>query len=273
MKLRALRPVVVAAARNRFPLPLVVLGVTLFSRAMDPGRVYWSGSDMQSVFALVVYGALIPVLVIAMASGWLRGDDTPWSWALARPVTRARWLRATLAVDVVTIVLCVAIARWILGRLTYSWFGGWLGGTERLAGYAALLATVYASAAFAGARGSTAIGAAFHVAVCAAFTMATHAAAAFSAHHEMFTRDWRTLTEVGVRRDGFTAVSYALSQLPTVPTLWIVAVLAVIATRRAALALPARPRIQDPTGLAAIAVALAITFPWVLSSVVRWWIA
>lgn len=257
MKLHALRPVVAMAVRNRAPLPLVVLGISLISRAMAPTHVVWDGSELQAMFALVVYGALVPVLVIAVASSWLRGDDAPWAWALARPVTRTRWLRATLLVDVVTLALCLGVARWIVGPLPSLWLGGWRGALERELGYGALLVAVYATAAFAGTRGASAIGAAFYVAVLGAATMCTDFAASWVAHTHMF--------------DHYPSSS--LFELPSVATSTFLALFAGLAVRRAALGLPARPRIQEPIGLAAMAVALAIGFPWVLATAVRWFLA
>lgn len=254
MKLRALRPVVEMAVRNRFPLPVVVIALTLLGRAMHSGTAQWQGSEMQSAFAAVIYGALLPVLVIAVGSSWLRGDDTPWSWAFARPVTRTRWLNATLVVDLLTVAICVALTQWIIGSAPHVWIGGWFGEVERMVGYAAVLVLVYCGAAFAGARGASAIGAAFHVAVLAAATVCAEGASS-SVYSEML---------------GSAFTRHLLLELPSVPTLTIIAAIAVLATRRAALALPVRPRLRDITGLVALAVALAITFPWALSTVALW---
>jgi hypothetical protein len=270
--IRSMRPVIVTAARSRWPLPIITLAVALFLRAMDSGRVDWPSSDMQVVAAAVLYGALIPVLVIALASSWLRGDDGPWSWALARPVTRGRWLRTTLMIDVVTVLACVAFARMVIGPLPHNWIPAWLGESGRAGGYAAVLIAVYSAAAFGGARGSSAIGASLCVVAFAAYVMLLNACAAISEK-----------TAVDVLLQGFRfhlsgwselrTAQRSLESVPMLSSTGIIAGFAIIVIRRTALELPQQPRMRPLAGLAAVAISIAVVAPWVLIVVVMQWIA
>jgi hypothetical protein len=169
----SMRPVLMAALRDRWALPLVPLAITLVMRIAGESDNGWIGSELQIVVALVVFLALIPMLAIAMATGWLRGDAVPWSWAWARPISRARWLLGTLMVDLVVLLACVMLSSLVLGTLPLRGLGPWPGGGPREIGYAAVLAMTYGAAAFAGARGATAIGGALHVAVLATLGSAT----------------------------------------------------------------------------------------------------
>jgi hypothetical protein len=271
-----MRPVVLKLASSRWPLPLITLGLALFLRAADPGRIAWRASDMQSIAGAILYGALIPVLVIALASSWLRGDDGPWAWALARPVTRARWMRTTLLIDVVTVLACIGLARVVIGPMPNHWIQTWMQEFGRTSGYAALIVAVYAAAAFGGARGNSAIGGALCVVAFAAFAMVLNACAAVS---EVIIRET-------LRAGGFystysvyafywwgAAAMRSFGTLSSLTSMTIIAGIAIIAIRRTARELPQRPRLASLTGLATIAIALAITAPWVLSAVVLWWIA
>lgn len=259
--IRSMQPVIATAVRNRLPLPLITLAIALFAPAFASGRVEWFESEIQAVFAAVLYVALIPLLVIAVASTWLRGDDGPWAWALARPVTRGRWLRATLLVDALTLLACIALTRWVVGQLPDQWFGAWDGETRPYA-YAALITTIYASAAFGGARGATAIGASLYVVAAGAMTAALHACAEIGATAAFETQIWRIAADEwpsGPRFGDGDGDLELFSSLPSLPTLVIAAGFAVAAVGGAAARLPARPGLQPllrPMFIAAIGVAV-----------------
>jgi len=268
--IRSMRPVIVTAARSRWPLPLITFAVALSLRAMSSGPVEWRSSEMHAVAAAILYGALIPVLVIALASAWLRGDDGPWSWALARPVTRTRWLRTTLLIDVVTVLACIALARIVIGPLPYNWIPVWPGESGRGLGYAALLVAVYSAAAFGGARGGSAIGGSLCVVALAAYAMVLGACAAIS---EMTAVDVLIEARWFVS-DGWwwpLAARDSIGSLPTLPSMSFIACFAIIAIRRTALDLPQRPRVRALAGLAAVAISIAVVAPWLLIIAVFWW--
>lgn len=176
------------SARTRWPLPLVVLFVACVARVSGPSRLHWFGSDLQGIIAAILYLALVPMFVIAFASAWLRGDIGAWSWALARPVSRTRWLLALLVVDVATLAMCIGCVLLVVGPLPRTWLGPWEGG-ERIYAYVALLAAVYSVAALAGARGASAIGASLYVVALGGILVLGIATADFALH-----QTWRTLS-------------------------------------------------------------------------------
>lgn len=266
--IRSMRPVIETAVRSRWVLPLVALGITGFFRGAHAGGARWDASEMQSVAAMICYCGLVPVLAVALASTWLRGDDGPWTWALARPVSRRRWLSTTLMVDVATLAACLAVVWLMIGELPSQWLSGWSGPVERMLGYVGLLAAIYASAAFAGARGASAIGATLYVVGVAAFVMVLHGVAALSenvavetliaprwANDPSSSHLWRRLVR-------------ALETMPSASTMVAVAGFTVIAIGRAASGLPSRPRYSMLLDLAAIATMLAIAVPWIAVALV-----
>jgi hypothetical protein len=251
--------VVRSLLRSRLPLPLIPLGSSLLIRANHSGRVDWSGSDLQGVLAAIVYLAVIPMLSIVLATGWMRGEVGPWSWALARPISRARWLGITLLVDVATLAVSVLMAWLVIGDLPYRWLGPWPGQGMRELGYAALLTIIHCSAALAGARGSSAVGGGMYAAtftgalvLARGLVTVTQEVAAALLGRQMFSSHllWRDLTTIGSpSRLGRGPVD----EVSTLALVMTCACAFIIVMLRVARSLPARARLS----LAIVAFALS----------------
>lgn len=258
----SLRAPMLASARVRWPLPIVVVVIASITRLAGSGRTDWLGSDMQAIIGAIIYLALLPLFVIALASGWLRGDIGGWTWALARPVSRTRWCSALLLIDVATLAACIAGAMLVLGSLPRVWLGPW-SGSERALGYVAMLASVYSASAIAGARGATAIGASLYVIALAALMLgATELAKA------AVSGTWRLLSQLdgGQTLAGGLHVRYmsdidplSLAQLAGVLG---IAVTSVLLAARTAGHVPGAPRASSwvlPLGVGAAAGAVVIS--------------
>jgi hypothetical protein len=237
-------PIVRSLARTRCLLPLLPLAVAVIMRAGFSGRMDWQGSDHQSVLAVVVYSMVMPMLTIALASGWLRGEVGPWAWALARPIARGRWLATTLVVDIATLAMGLVLAYAVIGEMPRRWIGPWPDETTRELGYAALLVLVYCGAAFAGARGSNAIGATIYSAIAVASSVAVSSL-------------WRAVASQWSSND----ILADLVALQTILVLALAAIAIVVVSGRG---LPARPRLS----VAAKPLALAVLVAGVLGPIV-----
>lgn len=271
--------VVRSLLRSRLPLPLLPLGSALVIRASHSGRVDWFGSDLQGVLAAIEYLAIIPMLSIVLATGWLRGEVGPWSWALARPITRTRWLGTTLLVDLATLAASVFVAYLVIGDLPDRWIGPWSGDGVRELGYLALLVIVHCGAALAGARGASAIGGGIHAATFTAVLLAMHAltiatveitGAKLGRHSLSWWHLWREITSIGApTRLGRAPLDQSLAIAPVM----LIACATIILTLRACRALPARPRLSPVVvalAIVGVAVGLLATVVVVFTTPVRY---
>ena len=256
--------------RSRLPLPLLPLCSALFIRAMHSGRVDWRGSDLQGVLAALEYLAVIPMLGIVLATGWFRGEIGAWSWALARPIARTRWLGVTLLVDVTTLVVSVLAAYLVIGELPDRWVGPWPGSGLRELGYAALLAIIHCAAAFAGARGASAIGGSMYAVGFVGAMIATRALATMTSEVALGVGTeygvrwhliWRELTTMGAPQTFHLEPLDAINALGIVLLFACVGLIVLIRTGRC---LPARPRLAPSIG----AIACSATIAGVLTPLV-----
>jgi hypothetical protein len=239
----SMRPVIMPGIRERLPLPLVTLAICSIMRVFLGDSENWFGGDHQSAIAIVVYGALIPMFTVAMASGWLRGDATPWAWALARPVSRVRWLGTTLLIDIATLIVCVASASCVLGTLPIQWFASFPGAGIRETSYALVLALVYAASAFAGARGASAVGAAMYVAaLSAAFIAVMTVANLVEIMFDSAVRGYgRSVVDALERAFPLSSRTLVYQELSATIVLPIMSAFAVFALLRTAARCPGRP--------------------------------
>ncbi|HWB80353.1 MAG TPA: hypothetical protein VG755_35555 [Nannocystaceae bacterium] len=248
--------------RSRLPLPLIPLFGTLIIRAGHSGRVDWQGSDLQGVLAMVVYLAIIPTLSVLLAAGWFRGETGPWSWALARPIARWRWLGMTLLLDIATLAVSTAFAWLVIGDLPDRWLGPWPGDGMRELGYVGLLAIIHSSAAVGGARSSSAIGGALYAAMGIAIAMTIRGMASLT---------WELTTALGrnssirwqsLSRDFMSLLPYSFMRgefddLLALMVVLLTACACIIVMLRAGGSLPVRPRLSSTLVPLAIAAAIA----------------
>lgn len=155
------------ALPTRIALPVVAMIVVTPIRIVS-GEDGWIGGEAQTFLALGMLGIFVPIFAIAMAVGWLRPEVAPWSWCLARPLGRWRWLGSILALDAATL-LATSVALWLaIGPFPHDWHGPVLDDRLRAVAYLCICAWIYAIAAFAGARGSSSLAAAVYVTAAAA---------------------------------------------------------------------------------------------------------
>ncbi|MBC8068096.1 MAG: hypothetical protein IAG13_07170 [Deltaproteobacteria bacterium] len=208
-------------------------------------------SDIQSALAVVIYTALIPMLTIAMAAGWLRGDAAPWSWALARPISRARWLGTTLLIDVATVLLCVTMASWMLGPLPHHWIGPWPGAGIRQLAYVTMLVLIYAAAAFAGARGGSVIAGALYAAGLGALVIVCNLLASIVeqfTRHSLFNDDSLSIMLALTRAAYFDGRGSLVPAVSSITTLLVITTFVAIVLTRTAVRSPARPSFRSLVG-------------------------
>lgn len=271
----SLRPVAISIIRERLPLPFVTLAVTSFLHLKHRAAGGVIDDDLRTLFGLLVYLGLIPMLVVAMASSWLRGDGAPWAWALARPVSRARWLCTTVSIDLATVVACCACASITVGPPPRIGLGLAASLDLTLLAYAAVLWLIYAAAAFAGARGGSAIAGALHasglMALVTAVTALGSAVEAFIA-----------AALLGYDVSFFSAIQSAISlnhydtfalEVTVLAPLLVMSAFVSVALLRVAARAPARPRFAQllaPVGTAVLlaGVIVPVTVVSVIVSVV-----
>jgi hypothetical protein len=153
------RALVRASARSRLMILAVVAASCVFMRvthALSSGADPWAGSDMHEVVTLIVLGLVIPTFVGLLGTMLLRSEHAPWSWALARPIGRARLVATLVAVDVATIAACVGLAAVLIagfGGVLWQAIQGPLVATAIALGYALL----YLATAIGGARGMSSL--------------------------------------------------------------------------------------------------------------------
>ena len=149
-----------AAAPGRLGMFIAVLSIAVLGRlagVINEGD-RWSGSESQALYAVVVLGLLLPVFVAMLGTSLLRGEHAPWSWGLARPLSRFRLLGSVVALDALTIGACIFAAWLVLGGFgnTWSLVGGFM--AEATAALVALVyATFYMLTAIAGSRTSSTV--------------------------------------------------------------------------------------------------------------------
>ena len=234
----SMRAPALAALRSRWPLPPAVALVATMGRALHVGPADWIGSEIHGIFGAIVYLGLLPLLAITTGSAWLRGDLGAWTWALARPISRRRWLAWMLVIDVGTLLACVCVGAWLLGPMPSNWIGPW-SGAARPVGYLAMLCAIYCAAAVGGTRGSSAVAVSSQVLVLVALLVAVGVLA-----DDAFLRVPHLLTALG-RPDGameFYSADFDSTRPVELTFLW--AALAVtgtmlVMTGRAAARIPA----------------------------------
>ena len=144
-----------AAAPGRLGMCIAVLSIAMLARIGGVIREgdLWVGSESQTMVSIVLLCLVLPVFVSMLATALLRGEHAPWSWGLARPVSRVRLLGSLVALDISTIGACVLISWVVLGGFGGAW--GLLGGAPEsvsLATVAFLYGNLYLLAATAGSR-------------------------------------------------------------------------------------------------------------------------
>ncbi len=152
-----------AAAVGRVGMFIAVLVIVTLARlggAIREGDA-WVGSESQATIAVVVLAMVLPVFVAMLATTLLRGEHAPWSWGLARPVSRLRLIGSLVALDAATIGACMFAAWLVLGGFGAS--GGLLYGVPSgmtVAVFTFLYANLYMVAAIAGSRTTSTVRAA-----------------------------------------------------------------------------------------------------------------
>jgi hypothetical protein len=135
---------------------MILAAVTAMSLLSSYGRFSdtWDGSSEQWVsWALIGY-LVIPTLAALLASSTFRGEHASWSWALARPVGRRTLFATLIGMDLITLLLCLGIARLAIGSmLPTPMFSGLVddAGPLLLVG---VVFGLYATVAAAAARGA-----------------------------------------------------------------------------------------------------------------------
>ncbi len=152
-----------AAAPGRLGMFLAILTVLTLARlggAVSEGD-RWVGSESQATVSVIVLWLVLPVFVAMLATALLRGEHAPWSWGLARPISRFRLIGSLVALDAVTIAACMLVASIVLGGFGGMW--GMLGGGLETAAtpvFAGLYAGLYMLGAITGTRTSSTVRAA-----------------------------------------------------------------------------------------------------------------
>lgn len=75
----------------------------------------WEGSDAQIFAAMVASYGLVPIFAAMLGGALVHGEHAPWSFALARPISRRRWVMTCLAMDVATLYLALLTVNVIVG--------------------------------------------------------------------------------------------------------------------------------------------------------------
>ena len=237
------RALVRAGLRSRLMLIAVIIFVCCFMRLAhlvgeDDGR--WSLGEMHAVATIVVLGLVLPTFTLLLGSMLLRGEHGPWSWALARPVSRWRVLPVLIVLDISTLGACVATMALLFDGLGYVSHVA----HEREIIHAALpvvYALLYLAAAIGGARGMGSLRAGL-------FALVWLAALAGLAHVVLLNLDWldgpfrhfRDPTSI----DEAELLTVLLATVVPIPLLAAVVVLVgvVIPFVRSSISVPAMPR-------------------------------
>jgi len=78
---------------------------------------FWEGSDEQALVAMLLEYGLVPIFAAMLGAALIHGEHAPWSWGLARPISRGRWAATSIAMDALTLVLAVTAIRTIVGEV------------------------------------------------------------------------------------------------------------------------------------------------------------
>ena len=164
--------IVRATVRTRLMLVATTIFCGLFMRVAyafaDSGRA-WHLSELHETSTLVLLGLVLPTFAALLGAMLLRGEHAPWTWALARPVGRARLLAVIAAVDATTIAACVGMTALVFEGLGETALG------FPIAALAGSYTMVYLAAAIGGARGMPSLrGATFGLLWLAGLGVLTH---------------------------------------------------------------------------------------------------
>lgn len=121
-----IRAIYRVAAPGRLGMLAAVVCVSLLARVGGAMRedVHWGASESQATASILILWLVIPVFVTMLGTALFRGEHAPWSWGLARPVSRLRWIGALVALDAATVAACTLAASLVLGELRGAW-GTW----------------------------------------------------------------------------------------------------------------------------------------------------
>lgn len=100
---------------------VVVLNALARVAAAASGELWYDSVNQASAIVLTV-GALVPIFVAMLGANLLRGEHASWSWIMARPRSRAQLIGAMMALDLVTVLVCMGAGWVVLGALEPGWF-------------------------------------------------------------------------------------------------------------------------------------------------------